>query len=209
MGAKMQNKQNLFRGNSGRLILVIVALVVCIAIIYVLKGQNKTPALPESVQDVPDSFVETSGGTFTDGLSNPTNVQHFAPDEFGAGVTEIAEYSYDINHDGRPDKITRRRTDTETAHYQYEYKIELNNGNKYIDVTPKGFYTIEGSECALQKLQFSFNPDFSVIKISRPMGNDWNTPTQSTKTVYSLWGDTMHVTTSIEYKTVCDVAELY
>jgi hypothetical protein len=157
-----------------------------------------------------EPIVETTGGAeFTDGLENPVSEHNFEPDEFGEGVVEVATFSYDIDEDGRPDRISRARRETGTAHFQYIYKVELNNGEKMVNITPKDFFTVEGAECAHQKIQFSFKPDFSITKISRTMGEDWNTPTPSTKTVYTLWNNNLHVATTSEYKTVCDVAELF
>ena len=189
-----------------RIVGLAILLVIAGIFIYITSDKNRHTDIIED-SDTP-IVVLPSESEFSDGLKNPTRVRHFRPDDTGAGVTEIAEYTYDINHDGRPDRITRSRHDNGTAHFQFVYKIELNNGQEFIDVTPRDFYTVEGADCALQKLKFSFEPDFSVIKISRPMGDDWNTPTQSTKTVFSLWGNKMHIATSIEYKTVCDVSEL-
>lgn len=194
------------KSGTWRIILLIVLFVVGIILIYIV-GADKTSN--ENILDSgPIATNLVSDKTFSDGLENPSNVRRFEPDDYGVGVTEIAEYVYDINHDGRPDRITRSRVENGTAHFQYVYKIELNDGQTYTDITPNGFYTVEGSECAHQKLQFSFKPDFSVIKISRPMGDDWNTPTQSTKTTFAIRGQRIHTVSSIEYKTVCDVAEL-
>ena len=189
-----------------RIIVLVVILLIGLIVIALIGKDNRSDDVILDTYSVPTSTV--SDNVFSDGLENPSNVRHFEPDDYGAGVTEIAEYVYDINHDGRPDRITRSRVENGTAHFQYVYKIELNNGQTYTDITPNGFYTVEGSECAHQKLQFSFKPDFSVIKISRPMGDDWNTPTQSTKTTFAIRGQRIHMVSSIEYKTVCDVAEL-
>lgn len=190
-----------------RIIVLVILLIVGVMIIYFMGNNEKN----ENVATDTDAFIVSTetGRNFTDGLGTPSNVRHFQPDDSGAGITEVAEYIYDINNDGRPDRITRSRVENGTAHFQYVYKIELNDNEKYVDITPKNFYTIEGAECALQKLQFSFKPDFTVTKISRPMGEDWNTPTQTTKTVFALWNGKMHTVSSIEYKTACDVAELY
>lgn len=189
-----------------RIVGLITLLIIIGIFVYIMDARNKhADTVPDS--DTPIAVL-SSESKFSDGLNNPARVRHFRPDDTGAGVTEIFEYVYDINHDGQPDHITRTRHDNGTAHFQYVYKIELNNGTDFTDITPRDFYTVEGADCALQKLKFSFEPDFSVTKISRPMGDDWNTPTQSTKTVFSLRGNKMHIVTSIEYKTICDVSEL-
>ena len=194
--------------NNGWIKIIIIVALIIIGVVVFYKLIEPHPEIQPVYIEEP--IIETTGGAnFTDGLENPDSVRNFAPDEFGAGVVEVATFSYDIDGDGRPDKISRARRETGTAHFQYIYKVELNNGEKLINITPKDFFTVEGAECAHQKIQFSFKPDFSIVKISRPMGEDWNTPTQSTKTVYTLWNNNLHIAETSEYKTVCDVAELF
>lgn len=206
----MANEYNK-KSNQAILLLILVVVVAILVIILLPGNKDKTPhdtdvAIDTSERTIP---VQNRSGDFSDGLANPTTVNRSSPDEFGVGVTEIAEYTYDINQDGRPDKIVRTRKETGTAHFQYIYKILLNSETGLVDITPKDFFTIEGTECALQKIQFSFEPDFFVTKISRPLGNNWYAPTQSTKTVYSLWANKMRTVSEIVYKTVCDVSELF
>ena len=187
-----------------KIVIVIFLVAVGIFVFYKLKKPNVTTI------DVDEPTIEIVEDTeFSDGLSNPESVHKFEPNEFGEGVVEVATFSYDLDQDGRPDKISRARRETGTAHFQYIYKVELNDGQKMVNITPKDLFTVEGAECAHQKIQFSFKPDFSITKISRPMGEDWNTPTQSTKTVYALWNNGLRVVTTSEYKTACDVAELF
>ena len=194
--------------NNGWIKIIIIIALIAIGVFVFYNFSKPSTEIVQIDMGVP--IVETTGGAdFTDGLENPTSVRNFEPDEFGEGVVEVATFSYDIDGDGRPDKISRARRETGTAHFQYIYKIELNNGEKMVDITPKDFFTVEGAEWAHQKIQFSFKPDFSITKISRPMGEDWNTPTQSTKTVYTLWNNKLHIAETSEYKTVCDVAELF
>lgn len=197
--------------NSIWLKIVIVAILIILGI-FVFRAVNKEPHKDIAIIDINEHMpvvAATSGGDFSDGLYDPVSVHNFEPDDFGAGVVEVAVFSYDINEDGRPDRISRARRETGTAHFQYLYKVELNDGKKMVNITPKELFTVEGAECAHQKIQFSFKPDFSITKISRPMGEDWNTPTQSTKTVYTLWNNGIHIATTSEYKTVCDVSELF
>ena len=187
-----------------KIVIVIFLVAVGVFVFYKLKKPNVTTI------DVDEPTIEIVEDTeFSDGLSNPVSVHTFEPNEFGEGVVEVATFSYDLDQDGHPDKISRARRETGTAHFQYIYKVELNDGQKLVNITPKDLFTVEGAECAHQKIQFSFKPDFSITKISRPIGEDWNTPTQSTKTIYTLWNNKLHVATSMEYKTVCDVAELF
>ena len=194
--------------NNGWIKIIIIVALVAIGVLVFYKFSE--PHTETASIDIEKQIVETTGGAdFTDGLENPTSVRNFQLDEFGAGVVEVATFSYDLDQDGRPDKISRARRETGTAHFQYIYKVELNDGQKLVNITPKDLFTVEGAECAHQKIQFSFKPDFSITKISRPMGEDWNTPTQSTKTVYTLWNNNLHIAETLEYKTVCDVAELF
>ncbi|MBO4582725.1 MAG: hypothetical protein J5714_01550 [Alphaproteobacteria bacterium] len=187
-----------------KIVIVIFLVAVGIFVFYKLKKPNVITI------DVDEPTIEIVEDTeFSDGLSNPVSVHTFEPNEFGEGVVEVATFSYDLDQDGHPDKISRARRETGTAHFQYIYKVELNDGQKLVNITPKDLFTVEGAECAHQKIQFSFKPDFSITKISRPMGEDWNTPTQSTKTVYALWNNGLRVVTTSEYKTACDVAELF
>jgi len=194
--------------NTGWIKILVITLLIVVGV-FVFYITNKTSSKNESI-DIENPILTTQNmGEFTDGLRDPVSVHTFEPDEFGEGVIEVATFSYDINEDGRPDRISRARKETGTAHFQYIYKIELNTGDKMVNITPKDLVTVEGAECAHQKIQFSFKPDFSITKISRPMGENWNTPTQSTKTIYALWNDNLHIATTTEYKTICDVSELF
>ncbi len=199
------------KSNRKILILIVLILAVIVAMMFIWRMPSKeqidTATSDAGTRSRP--VQNLSSNEFDDGLGTPTRIQRYKLDEFGAGVAERAEFEYDINNDGRPDLITRTRNETGTVHFEYVYKIELNDGEKLNDITPDGFYTIEGSDCARQKLQFSFEPDFSVTKIFRPLGDEWDTPTASQKQVFSIWNNRMHVVTDIEYKTVCDVSELF
>ena len=194
--------------NNGWIKIVIIAALVAVGVFVFYKLKKNSPDVTQIYIDEP-IITTIENAEFSDGLSNPVSVHTFEPNEFGEGVVEVATFSYDLDQDGRPDKISRARRETGTAHFQYIYKVELNDGQKMVNITPKDLFTVEGAECAHQKIQFSFKPDFSITKISRPMGEDWNTPTQSTKTVYALWNNGLRVVTTSEYKTACDVAELF
>lgn len=201
---------NEYNQKPNRVIFLLILVVIVAILVMFLLSNSKEPSHEATVEDQ-EKIITTQhiSGVFSDGLTKQTNIKRSEPDQFGVGITEIATYKYDINQDGRPDKIIRMRKENGTAHFQYVYKVFLNDGTTLVDITPKDFFTIEGVECALQKIQFSFEPDFSVTKISRPLGDNWNTPTRSTKTVYSLWSDKMHTVSEITYKTVCDVSDLF
>ncbi len=146
---------------------------------------------------------------FQDGLQNPNAASKQPLDEYGAGTESIEVFNRDINNDKIPDRITRRRIENGTAHFYYDYKVELNNGKYYTNITPSTLRTTEGAECALTKLQFIFEPEFQIIKISRPWQESWSTPTMARKTVYTLKDNVMHTGPTTNLRVVCDVAELF
>ncbi|MDE5615896.1 MAG: hypothetical protein K2I81_03640 [Alphaproteobacteria bacterium] len=147
--------------------------------------------------------------TFDDGLGRATSSTEYPLDDFGAGLARVDVFRHDINNDGRPDRITRSRVENGTDHFTYEYKIELNTDNGYMDITPDDFKTVEGAQCALQKIRFVFTPSFGVIKISRPWQDTWITPTVATRDTFSIIKDTIYHIDSQTLKSVCDVAELF
>lgn len=146
---------------------------------------------------------------FSDGLGTAESVKTDNPDETGAGVVKTEIFNIDLNNDKIPDRITKERHETGTAHFWDEYKIEINQNGRYKNITPDGFRTTVGAECALQKLQFKFKPKFQVIKISRPWRDSWDTPSMATRTVYTLKDNKMIAGTPEKMGTVCDVAELF
>lgn len=147
--------------------------------------------------------------TFSDGLTTPQNSENFALDETGAGVSVKDVFNIDINNDGQVDRIVRTRNESGTAHYWDEYRIEINNNGVFFNVAPDGLRTTQGAECALQKIQFIFEPEFKVIKISRPWENTWDTPTVATRTIYELKDNKIIQTSVTKLRSVCDVSELF
>ncbi|MCR4917636.1 MAG: hypothetical protein K5912_01685 [Alphaproteobacteria bacterium] len=191
--------------------IVVLLVMVVVAVILVSKSNeksnSKTNALGDFYQENSDKPQKTG---FVDGLTNPETVTVFEPDiSTGGGIVEIAMYSIDINNDGVPDTITRTRENIPPVNVKYTYKIELNSGEQRVNVTPDGFQTVLGANCAVKKLMFSFEPDFSVTVIERPLGKTWDTPTKTTETVYTLWGNRMHIATQKQDKIICDVADLF
>ncbi len=146
---------------------------------------------------------------FTDGLTNPVTTEKFSTTEFGEGLSQRDVFTPDINKDGRRDRITRIHNENGTGHDYDEYKIELNINGKYKTITPNDMRTVVGAECALTKFQFVFEPQFRVIKISRPWQDSWDTPTVATKTIYVLNGKKMHEISSEELGTMCDVSAAF
>lgn len=201
-------------GNIGFNILLILILIAIGILAYVLFGGDSSQrirtigvASPENTMIA--SEQESAPQIFTDGLNNPDFINQSELDELGEGISETAIFNIDINNDGKKDRITRTRHENATAHFFYEYKIELKNNNSYKDITPKGFRTTEGAECALGKLQFVFKPDFKVIKISRPWKTSWNSPSMATKTTYTIVKNTINQIDSVPVKEICDVTELF
>ncbi len=152
---------------------------------------------------------EYGNGEFDDGLGRANSVTNGTLDEFGAGIAETSVFDRDINNDGRRDRITRTRIENGTAHFHYEYKIELNTPNGYVDITPDGFRTTEGATCALQKLRFYFKPDFHVEKISRPWQETWITPTMASRTNYTIKKDAFYASAPQQLRSVCNVSDLF
>lgn len=152
---------------------------------------------------------EYGDGEFDDGLGRANSVTNGTLDEFGAGIAETSVFDHDINNDGRRDRITRTRIENGTAHFHYEYKIELNTPNGYVDITPDGFRTTEGATCALQKLRFYFKPDFHVEKISRPWQETWITPTMASRTNYTIKKDAFYASAPQQLRSVCNVSDLF
>ncbi len=207
---------NTQRGSIAFNILMVIMVIIIAVLIYLLAGGRKnhigntfgiqSPSTQNTINDAP-AFMPN--GEFSDGLGTPQTVTKGTLDETGGGITLTEVFEHDINNDGRPDRITRTRVENGTGHFYYEYKIELNSKNKMQNITPAGFRTTEGTDCALQKLQFRFKPDFHVTKISRKWRDTWQTPTMATKTTYTMVGDTLDVADIQQMKSVCDVSELF
>lgn len=154
-------------------------------------------------------IVRNTGGVFSDGLTSADGANRFAPDETGAGITGVETFYYDINGDGTGDRITRTHHAVGTAHDWDEYTVELAFNGNWRNITPDGFRTTVGAECALQKLQFVFAPHFHIVHISRPWVDTWDTPSPAIKTIYEIRNNKLVPTQSVPMGTVCDVSELF
>lgn len=214
MGDIMRNRNQ--SGNIALNIMLIVMFVIIAVLIYILAG-GPLPSVGRvgGVQSPTMSATSqiTTGvaasGEFTDGLTNPDFSEQYQLDEFGAGVAARDIFDRDVDGDGRRDRITRTRNENGTSHAYYQYKIELNRGGEFVDITPSGFRTVEGAECALQKLQFVFRPEFRAIKISRDWDTSWDTPTMATRTVYAFNNGQLVEIESTPLKIICDVTDLF
>lgn len=203
---------NYEKGSAILTILLIIMVVVIGFLIYLLAGGSipkatKTVGVESPTMEI--STSKTENEQFSDGLTNLVSSKKFNLNEFGEGIAEQNIYEYDINNDGKKDRITRTKNENGTPHFYYEYKIELNKNGSFVDITPEGFRTTEGAECALQKLQFVFKPDFKVIKISRDWKDSWDTPSLAIQTTYNFSDGKIISTSEKELQTICDVSELF
>lgn len=203
---------NYEKGSAILTILLIIMVVVIGFLIYLLAGGSipkatKTVGVESPTMEI--SASKTENEQFSDGLTNLVSSKKFNLNEFGEGIAEQNIYEYDINNDGKKDRITRTKNENGTPHFYYEYKIELNKNGSFVDITPEGFRTTEGAECALQKLQFVFKPDFKVIKISRDWKDSWDTPSLAIQTTYNFSDGKIISISEKELQTICDVSELF
>jgi hypothetical protein len=146
---------------------------------------------------------------FDDGLRNPASAQQPELDEFGEGIASIEIFEPDIDGDGANDRITKTRHENGTAHFYYEYKVELNADGGFKDITPQDFRTVEGSDCSLQKLRFVFIPSFQVVKIARDFEDTWITPAMAIKTIYKIDNGSLKTSRTQALKKICNVSDLF
>lgn len=197
------------------ILLALIIAAVCILLFILTKGDfNKSDTTvaqySPTITRRPAINVPTDvSDKFSDGLGTPDKITRGTLDEFGAGIESIAEFNRDINNDGKTDRITRTHIATGNAHDYDEYKIELNKNGKMQDITPQGFRTTRGADCALRLIQFHFKPVFGATIISRQFKDTWNTPSMATKTEYKLENNQITNTPSTQMKTVCDVKDLF
>jgi len=185
-------------------IAVLCALAYVLYNTYTKQQKNETAPIPV----FSDEFINTSSG-FSDGLTNPDSVTKYPLDEYNVGIAEKSIYFADINSDNETDRITKTFFETGNAHSYYEYKIELKQNGKFVDITPKNFRTVNGADCDLQQIQFVFKPQFKVILISRNMGETWIDPTVAKKQVFKIVENTLQEKETKTLHKICDVKELF
>lgn len=197
------------RGNTIT-VLIMLGMVVSVFVGYGLIHKNKNDVQTFGTAAVNITQKQKNRAiTFNDGLGKTKDKIGYKPDETGTGVTRIETFSFDINSDGQDDKITRIRHENGTAHFWDEYTIEINENNRFRTITTDDFRTINGADCALQKLKFVFKPKFQVIKISRPWVDSWTTPSMATQTTYELINNKMVMVETKKLSSVCDVTDLF
>lgn len=187
-------------------ILAVVVLCALSYVLYITYTKQKNEIRTEPIFS--DEFVNTASG-FSDGLTNPDSVTKYPLDEYDVGMAEKSIYYADINNDQKRDRITKTFFETGNAHSYYEYKIELNQNDKFVDITPKNFRTVSGADCDLQLIQFVFKPQFKIILISRDMGETWIDPTVAQKQVFKISENTLQEKETKTLRKVCDVKELF
>ncbi|MBE6459516.1 MAG: hypothetical protein E7009_00850 [Alphaproteobacteria bacterium] len=200
-------------GTLVNVLLILMLAAICALMFMMLKGDfsksGTTTAHETPTISKPAPSAIKPSGEFSDGLGAPDAVIRGTLDEFGAGIESVAEFNRDINNDGHMDRITRTHVATGNAHDYDEYKIEMNDNGIFSDITPKGFRTTHGADCALRLIQFHFTPAFGATIISRPFVDTWDTPSVATKTEYTLNTNKMIQGGTTKLSQVCDVSDLF
>lgn len=193
---------------TNNLIWILAIAILCALAFVFYKTYTNTKTETEPTPVFSDDFV-THSSDFSDGLTNPDSVTTYELEEDGFGIAEKSIYYVDINQDNKNDRITRTFNETGTAHSYYEYKIELNLDDKFVDITPENFRTVNGADCDLQLIQFIFKPQFKINMISRDLGETWIEPTTAKKTTFKISDDKLQAGETKTLHTVCDVKELF
>ncbi|HNY25683.1 MAG TPA: hypothetical protein PKJ33_04055 [Alphaproteobacteria bacterium] len=197
---------------------LIVVLVFIALLTYFLSGKfPKTEKAMEIENPAPEynishqNKISNAKGNynFDDGLGTPDSSTKYELNDFGEGIASSEVFNMDINKDYKKDKITRSRYENGTDHFYYSYKIELNTGNGFSDITPSNFKTTEGAECSLKKFRFVFKPEFQVIEISRNWEQSWVNPTPATRKIYKLAKNELVQSSLTKLQTVCNVSDLF
>jgi len=206
--------------NTSRTLLTAILILVIGGLVYILvthdanKSQDlnvgiDSPTPTDKTAPAPRGEWDDDFDNFNDGLTRPSAETKNAPDEFGVGITSVRVYNRDLNNDGRDDRIIRTHIENGTSHFTNEYKIQLATDNGWTDITPTDFHTLEGAECALQKLRFYFNPTFTVEIIGRSMGENYITPTMAYRTIYKMNNNQLIKVSHTPLTEVCDVSSLF
>ncbi len=190
------------------LIWILSVFVLCVLAFAFYKQTTKHDVSENSAPVFAEDFQQQQN-SFSDGLNNPDSITTYHLDEYDTGIAEKAVYYIDINHDKTPDRITRTFFENGNAHSFYEYKIELNINNRYVDITPQNFRTTNGDTCDLQQIQFIFKPVFQIVLIYRELGDTWVQPTVAKKQVFKISNNELKSADTKTLRAVCDVKELF
>lgn len=172
-------------------------------------SQEYTTPFITSINNKNTLYNQNNYYKFNDGLPNSDTTVTYPLDEYKMGISEKSIFEIDINKDTKIDRITREFHETGNAHSYYTYKIELNNGGRFTDITPEDFQTINGDTCDLKLIRFSFVPKFTATIIYRDLGNTWEEPTEAYKQSFYLSKDKLVTSEKTILKPVCDVKELF
>lgn len=180
-------------------------------ILYKLSTQKSDQqSIEQNVYLIDNNNEHTKPSGFSDGLPKPDTVINYTLDDFDTGPSKKYVYYIDIDKNGTLDKITKTFIETGNAHSYYEYTIEIKKDNDYINITPDNFNTINGAECDLQQIQFTFVPQFMVKLIHRELGEEsWNQPTTAKQKTFILNDTNWKTYAETELRPVCDVKELF
>lgn len=200
-------------GIAVNVLLMILLASVCALLFMLINGDFQKSGTNTAIESptINNHITKSKkqSGAFSDGLGTPDTITRGLLDEFGAGIESISEFARDINNDGTPDLITRTHIATGNAHDYDEYKIEINNNGKMQNITPKGFRTTHGADCALRLIQFHFAPTFGATIISRPFADTWDTPSVANKTEYVMENNKLSQHQTTQLGSVCDVSDLF
>jgi len=206
--------------NISRTLLTGILVLVIGGLVYFMTTRNTykagdlnvgvaSPTATDQTAPAPRGDFDNDFDNFNDGLTRPSAETKNDPDEYGVGVTNVRVYNRDLNNDGRDDRIIRTHIENGTSHFTNEYKIQLASDNGWVDITPPDFHTLEGAECALQKIRFYFDPVFTVEIIGRNMGESYITPTMAHQTIYKMDNNQLIEISHTQLTEVCDVSGLF
>lgn len=192
------------------IVLIVIIIGIMIFTLWTIRAKTNTESTYDATTpDVQQNATDDAPKMFSDGLKTTHQTSYGTLDETGFGVSEQSVFYVDINQDNITDKIIRTHNETGTGHAWDEYNIQIVQNGQYIDITPNDFRTVVGADCALQKIQFVFQPTFHIVKISRPWIDSWITPSMATRTIYKLADDALVPTEIKNMGVICDVEELF
>ena len=193
-------------------VVLIFSIVVFVGLAFVFFSlYSKNTQTQNDIQTAPvfsDDIVKHYG-EFSDGLPEPDSITNYKLDESGYGASQKQVFYMDINQDNIPDRITKTFYETGNAHSYYEYKIEIKDNGKYVNITPENLKTVNGTNCDLQQIQFGFKPKFHIDMIYREMGEVWNEPTMAYKKTFTLNNGKFVSGQQQKLRQICDVKELF
>ncbi len=187
--------------------IIIIISVGLLIYFYMAKKEAQPKPGYESFQ-VQNQQQNIKAKEFDDGLDNPSKIETFDWNKSNDGITEIRTFLFDINGDKIKDRITKTRFENGTKPGYWDYKIEISNGSSWIDITPYGLMTVEGEDCDLQRIQFSFMP-FQIKKVGREIEGDWDAPSMATIINYEFVNGALVGTSPQKLNVVCDVKILF